>query len=64
MRRLARQARRLATPVLFAAAVAVASIPAGPAAGDRIDRRCRWIFPLVYLGLLLFVAGMTVSVVG
>lgn len=22
------------------------------AAGDRIDRRCRWIFPLVYFGLL------------
>ena len=22
-------------------------------AGDRIDRRCRWIFPLVYFGLIL-----------
>ena len=29
------------------------------AAGDQIDRRCRWIFPLVYLGLLLLVVGMT-----
>ena len=28
------------------------------AAGDLIDRRCRWIFPVVYSGLLLFVSGM------
>jgi hypothetical protein len=21
--------------------------------GDRIDRRCRWIFPLVYFSLIL-----------
>jgi hypothetical protein len=32
------------------------------AAGDRIDRRCRWIFPLVYLGLLSLVLGMTTFV--
>jgi hypothetical protein len=34
------------------------------ARGDLIDRRCRWVFPLVYLGLLLVVVGATVSVVG
>jgi cadmium resistance protein CadD (predicted permease) len=34
------------------------------AIGDRIDRRSRWIFPLVYLGLLLFVVGMTLFVLG
>jgi hypothetical protein len=34
------------------------------AIGDRIDRRSRWIFPLVYLGLLLFVVGMTRFVLG
>ena len=28
-----------------------------PALGDLIDRRCRWIFPLVYFGLLL-IAGV------
>ena len=33
------------------------------AAGDRIDRRCRWIFPLIYLGLLAFVGSMTILVV-
>jgi cadmium resistance protein CadD (predicted permease) len=33
------------------------------AIGDRIDRRSRWIFPVVYLGLLLFVVGMTLIVV-
>jgi hypothetical protein len=32
--------------------------------GDRIDRRCRWIFPIVYFGLLLLVAGLTFFVVG
>jgi hypothetical protein len=26
------------------------------ALGDHIDRRCRWIFPLTYLGLLLVIA--------
>jgi hypothetical protein len=26
-------------------------------AGDRIDRRCRWIFPLSYFGLNLLMAG-------
>jgi hypothetical protein len=34
------------------------------ATGDRIDRRCRWIFPVVYLGLLLVVLGVTLFVVG
>jgi hypothetical protein len=34
------------------------------ATGDRIDRRCRWVFPVVYFGLLLWVAGMTFFVVG
>ena len=34
------------------------------AAGDRIDRRCRWVFPLVYVGLLLIVVGVTLFVVG
>jgi hypothetical protein len=28
------------------------------AAGDRVDTRCRWIFPLVYFGLL----GLLVAV--
>jgi hypothetical protein len=32
-------------------------------AGDRVDRRCRWLFPAVYLGLLLWVAGLTLFVV-
>jgi hypothetical protein len=32
--------------------------------GDRIDRRCRWIFPVVYLGLLLLVVGLTFILVG
>jgi hypothetical protein len=27
--------------------------------GDRIDRRCRWIFPAVYFGLLLLVVALT-----
>jgi hypothetical protein len=31
--------------------------------GDRIDRRCRWAFPLVYVLLLLFVSVMTVFAV-
>jgi hypothetical protein len=34
------------------------------AAGDRIDRRCRWGFPVVYFGLLLWVVGLTIFVVG
>ena len=34
------------------------------AAGDRVDRRCRWIFPIAYLGLLLLVVGLTFFVVG
>ena len=34
------------------------------AAGDLIDRRCRWVFPVVYLGLLLLVVGLTFFVVG
>jgi len=34
------------------------------AAGDRIDRRCRWIFPLAYAGLLLVVSGATLFVMG
>jgi hypothetical protein len=25
--------------------------------GDRIDRRCRWIFPLAYFGLILVMFG-------
>jgi hypothetical protein len=29
------------------------------AAGDRVDRRCRWIFPLVYFGLLGILAVVT-----
>ncbi|MGB8224131.1 MAG: hypothetical protein WCF10_16195 [Polyangiales bacterium] len=28
-------------------------------AGDRIDRRCRWVFPLSYFGLLLVMVGVT-----
>jgi hypothetical protein len=28
-------------------------------AGDRIDRRCRWIFPVTYLGLILVMVGVT-----
>jgi len=34
------------------------------ATGDRIDRRCRWIFPVLYVGLLLLVVGVTLFVVG
>ena len=34
------------------------------AAGDLIDRRCRWVFPIVYFGLLLIVVGVTALVVG
>ncbi len=34
------------------------------AAGDRIDRRCRWVFPVLYVGLLLVVVGLTIFVVG
>lgn len=34
------------------------------AIGDRIDRRCRWIFPMLYAGLLLFVVGVTLFVLG
>ena len=26
--------------------------------GDRIDRRCRWVFPLAYFGLLLFMLAV------
>jgi hypothetical protein len=33
-------------------------------AGDRIDRRCRWLFPLVYFGLLGLVAFLAFFVVG
>ena len=33
------------------------------AAGDRIDRRCRWIFPVLYFGLLLILVGVTFAVV-
>jgi len=28
--------------------------------GDRIDGRCRWGFPLAYLGLLLALVGVAV----
>lgn len=28
-------------------------------AGDRVDRRCRWIFPLTYFGLILMMVGVT-----
>ena len=28
-------------------------------AGDRVDRRCRWIFPLIYFGLILVMVGAT-----
>ena len=34
------------------------------ATGDRIDRRCRWISPVIYDGLLLLVVGATRFVVG
>jgi hypothetical protein len=34
------------------------------ATGDRIDRRCRWLFPLIYLGLLGIVVGSTIRIVG
>jgi len=33
------------------------------AMGDRIDRRCRWIFPVVYLALLLLMVGLAFSAV-
>jgi len=26
--------------------------------GDRIDRRCRWIFPLVYFGIILLLFAL------
>jgi hypothetical protein len=26
--------------------------------GDRIDRHCRWVFPLIYFGLILFAFGV------
>ena len=29
-----------------------------PEVGDRIDRRCRWIFPLTYFGLMLLELGV------
>jgi len=28
--------------------------------GDRIDRRCRWMFPLAYFGLILVMVGVAV----
>ena len=28
--------------------------------GDRIDRRCRWVFPLVYFGLLLVMLAVAI----
>jgi hypothetical protein len=28
-------------------------------AGDRVDRRCRWMFPLTYFGLTLVMVGAT-----
>ena len=28
--------------------------------GDRIDRRCRWMFPLAYFGLILVMGGVAV----
>jgi hypothetical protein len=28
-------------------------------AGDLVDRRCRWIFPLTYFGLILVMVGVT-----
>ena len=34
------------------------------AIGNRIDRRCRWIFPAVYLGLLLLVGVLAFFVFG
>ena len=30
-----------------------------PEAGDRVDRRCRWMFPLTYFGLILVMVGVT-----
>lgn len=30
--------------------------------GDRIDRRCQWIFPLVYFGLLLVMTGAAFTI--
>jgi hypothetical protein len=27
--------------------------------GDCIDRRCRWVFPLTYFGLILVILGVT-----
>jgi len=29
-----------------------------PEAGDRLDHRCKWIFPVVYFGVLLVIAWM------
>ena len=34
------------------------------AAGDRIDRWCRWGFPVVYFGLILLIVAVTIVVVG
>jgi hypothetical protein len=34
------------------------------AAGDLIDRRCRWAFPVLYVGLLLLIVGVTSFVLG
>jgi hypothetical protein len=28
-------------------------------AGDLVDRRCRWIFPITYFGLILVMVGVT-----
>jgi hypothetical protein len=32
------------------------------ALGDLIDRRCRWIFPLAYLGLMLVIAVLALAI--
>jgi hypothetical protein len=29
-----------------------------PEVGDRLDHRCRWIFPVIYFGVLLVIAWM------
>jgi hypothetical protein len=30
-------------------------------AGDRLDYRCRWVFPIVYFGILLVIVWMASS---
>jgi hypothetical protein len=49
--------------VLVSLRVSVLDRQGKTAIGDRIDRRCRWLFPLLYVGLLLIVVAVTGVVV-